>query len=160
MCVLVTMRVYEIKTFKITFKVSVFPGPVSHPCSLGCKSEGLTWESRGCKTMRTFCLHWESGMNSAWNTWRAEFSGKLPRQLGGRCRWRKLWTSLQQSGSSRLLGWYNNKRQGLLKWSLIQWSQKSWISLTHWPVCLSKISTGEEEHHKKKVVNLIWPTEA
>ena len=149
MCVLVTVRVYEIQTFKIIFKVSVFAGPVSHPCSLGCKSEGSTWESRGCKTTRTFCLHLESRMNSAWNTWKIQFPGKLPQQLGGRCRWRKLWASLQQSGSSRLLEWYNNKRQGLLKWRSAQHSQKKWIMPIHWPVYQSMKGREVEVSHKK-----------
>ena len=52
----VCVHIYKIYIFK-TIYYSIFSGPVLHPYSLGYKSEGLTWESQGCKTKRSSCLH-------------------------------------------------------------------------------------------------------
>ena len=52
----VCVSIYLYYTLSNHLSFSSFLGPVSHLCSVGYKTEDLTWESQGCRTIRSFCL--------------------------------------------------------------------------------------------------------
>ena len=74
--------------FQTTFHFPVFQG-LFHTFVLQAIKQDLTWESQGCRIIRSFCLDRESRKYLAWNTRKAEFPRKLSQRLNERYGWRK-----------------------------------------------------------------------